>query len=55
MKLPLVLALLGGAILITGALLSAWPSPVATPAEAPAPAPPMAAPSSPRRVALSLS
>lgn len=42
MKLPLVLALLGVAVLITGALLSAWPTPViSTSAEAPAPAPPM--------------
>ena len=47
MKLPLVLTLLGVAILITGALLSAWPSPViSTSAEAPALAPPTAAPSS---------
>ena len=46
-KLPLVLALLGVAILIAGALLSARPSPViSTSVETPAPAPPTAAPSS---------
>ena len=44
MKFPLVLALLGVAVLITGALLSAWPTPVTTSAEAPAPATPTAAP-----------
>ena len=47
MKLPLALALLGVVVLIAGALLSAWPTPViSTSAEAPAPALPTAALSS---------